>query len=441
MIVTTDSMTATATFWRGGAGTGPARAGRLARRGILALTLCFSLAAPVLGGDPDASGRLVYTQRFDGAGVVFEAPFEYVRGTPSLTFGTPRVIWSGAGAPGGFAGSDGLFFTPANELVVANWEATPSSIWKFDPLQTDVVLDGPVEATFAFHLLLHPNLEDGLATEAFGFPCNCIPGDIPCGCFGIFDHTALTAQNVCIAPPESDSSDVLQPVTFAVDSNNNVFVVFSDGRAQCSGCPVDTGIEFGGGGFASFDLAGSDHSTCSGSMSMTRLIPQEISAAHSMVYDPFLSDPNDGADPHSDFIVFANSRVSHIRVDEPGTPSASAAVVSTVDMAVEEICDSLLPSPGKGLMNEFDQGSVTGTGLAIVGDEMTGNVALIDYSQNTNGTIIDGSNTVCLVSFLHDEIDDIAPLFGIGSSSLIFHGDFEDMNTCDWSVSVGGGCA
>jgi hypothetical protein len=79
----------------------------------------------------DASGKFVYTKRFDEASVVLEVTWTYVRSTPSLTFGTPRVIWTGAGAPEGQAGSDGLFFNPAGDLVVGNWQS--QSIWKFDP--------------------------------------------------------------------------------------------------------------------------------------------------------------------------------------------------------------------------------------------------------------------------------------------------------------------
>jgi hypothetical protein len=72
----------------------------------------------------DASGTIVYTKRFDDDNVVLEVDWTYVRAAPSLTFGTPRVIWTGAGAPGGAPGSDGLFFNPAGELVVGNHEAS-----------------------------------------------------------------------------------------------------------------------------------------------------------------------------------------------------------------------------------------------------------------------------------------------------------------------------
>jgi hypothetical protein len=149
-------------------------------------------------------------------------------------------------------------------------------------------------------------------------------------------------------------------------------------------------------------------------MTMTRLIPQEISAAHSMSWDPFLSDANHAQDPHSDFMLFANSRISHVRVDDPGTPGATAQVVSTIDMATESSCTSLLPAG----MNEFDQGAVNGQGIALVGDESSGFVALIDYSQNSNGTILDPGDMVCLTAFLSDGIDDIAPLTGLGAKSF-----------------------
>jgi hypothetical protein len=365
----------------------------------------------------------VYTQRFDGAAVVLEVSFEYVRVTPSLNFGTPRVIWSGAGAPSDLAGSDGLFFTPANELMVANWEpsraANPTFMWKFDPSQTDAVIEGPSAAgPFAFHLLLHPNMDDFLATAAFGgIVCNT-GGEQPepLGCFGVFDHTPLTTSNFCVAPLESVTGAVLQPVTFIGDENLNIFTIFSDG----------TNIQFGGGGFASFDLDTTTSTFCSGSMAMTQLIPLGIEAAHSMSWDPFLSDANHPTDPHSDFILFANTRISHVRVDDPGTPQASAAVVSTVDMKTEAACNSLLPDPPQTIpptLNEFDQGAVTGEGIAFVGDEATGNIALIDYRQNTNGTILDPANMVCLISFLSEEIDDIAPLTGLGAPSGFIFGD------------------
>jgi len=94
-------------------------------------------------------------------------------------------------------------------------------------------------------------------------------------------------------------------------------------------------------------------------------------------------------------------------------------------MAADSNCASLLPNG----FNEFDQGAVTGKGIAIVGDEATGHIALIDYSQNTNGTILDATNLVCLTAFLSQGIDDIAPLTGLGSkpggSDLIFKDSFE----------------
>ena len=378
--------------------------------------ITVALLWPVSKALADASGTFVYTQRFDGESVVLEVDWTYVRATPSLTFGTPRVIWSGAGAPEGSAGSDGLFYNPAGELIVGNWQS--GLFWKFDPSKTDEVLDGPAGGPFPFHSLLHPNLDDFLATNAFGqIACN----EGADGCFGVYDHTPLETTRICLAPLESATDELLQPVTFIADENLDMFTIFSDGR-DCTGCPADTGIQFGGGGFASFDLDTTTSTFCSGSMQMTSLIPQEISAAHSMSWDPSLSDANaapalksnSAVDPHSDFILFANSRISHVRVDDPGTPGATAAVVSTVDMATEVSCASLLPAG----MNEFDQGAVNGEGIALVGDESNGFIALVDYSQNDNGTILDPGDMVCLTAFLSDGIDDIAPLTGLGALSF-----------------------
>jgi len=395
----------------------------LCKRAAPAFLITLTLFLPVSNALADGRGSFVYTQRFDGVAIVLEVEWTYVRATPSLTFEKPRVIWSGVGVPKGSAGFGGLFYTPANELVVANNQA--NLFWKFDPTQTDVVLDGPEPAIFAFHTLLHPNMDDFLETPAFGqLPCGPkeAPGTV--GCFGVHDHTPLTRLRLCAAPLESASNNVLQPVTFIADENLNMFVIFSDGR-DCAGCPKGTGIQFGGGGFASFDLDTTSSISCSPSMTMTELIPQEISAAHSQSWDPYLSNANNRGDSHSDFIMFANSRVSHVSVDNPGTPGATATVVSTVDMATEAACDSLLPAA----MNEFDQGAVTGEGIAIVGDEATGFVALIDYSQNDNGTILDPDNMVCLTAFLSEGIDDIAPLTGLGSkpgpSDRLFLDGFE----------------
>lgn len=355
----------------------------------------------------DATGKFVYTQRFDGGAVVLEVEWTYVRATPSLTFGTPRVIWSGAGAEG-TSGSDGLFYTPDGGLVVGNWEG--NSIWKFDPTKTDEIVDGPATDAIAFHSLLHPNKDDFLATQAFG--------NITCGtnaCFGVYDHTALVTTNLCLAPLESQTNDLIQPVTFIADENENMYTIFSDG----------TNIQFGGGGFASFDLDTTTSSSCSNAMTITERIPMGIQAAHSISWDPYLSDANGGLNPHSDFITFANSRISHIRVSAPGTQAETATVVSTIDMATDSNCASLLPNA----TNEFDQGAVTGNGIAIVGDEATGQIALIDYSQNTNETILDATNLVCLTAFLSDGIDDIAPLTGLGSKpggpDLVFKNSFE----------------
>src|SRR5262249_31899224 len=148
----------------------------------------------------------------------------------------------------------------------------------------------------------------------------CLDGsNQPIGCFGVFDHTALSTQRICSAPLESVSGGVRQPVTFAAGGNNNLFTIFSDGRDHCSGCTAGTGIQFGGGGFASFGLSTTSSASCSGAMTMKQLIPQEISAAHSMAFDPFLSDTNAVVNPHSDFVVFANTKLSHIKVASPGT--------------------------------------------------------------------------------------------------------------------------
>jgi len=155
-------------------------------------------------------------------------------------------------------------------------------------------------------------------------------------------------------------------------------------------------------------------------MRMTRLIPQEISAAHSISWDPFLSDANDPSNPHSDFTLFANSRISHVRVDDPGTPGASAQVVSTVDMKTEGSCFSRLPTG----VNEFYQGAVTDHGIALVGDEDTGYIALVDYSQNSNGTLLDPGDMVCLTAFFSDGIDDIGPLTGLGADPRLYDADF-----------------
>lgn len=284
----------------------------------------------------DASGKFVYTKRFDGESIVLEVEWTYVRAVPSLTFGEPRVIWSGAGAPEGQAGSDGLFYNPAGDLLVGNWQS--NAFWKFDPSKTDEIIDGPAGDALAFHSLLHPNEEDFLATNAFG--------QITCGdvaCIGVYDHTPLDTTTICAVPLESATQDLLQPVTFIADENLNIFTIFSDGR-DCMGCPEGTGIQFGGGGFASFNLDSTTSTNCSTAMQMTRLIPQEILAAHSISWDPFLSNANDNSDLHSDFVMFANSRLTHVRVDDPGSPGATAQVVSTVDMANEGSCASLLPA-------------------------------------------------------------------------------------------------
>lgn len=368
----------------------------------------FCLAAAIsvllpLAAWADGSGTIQYTIRFDGGtGVVKEVEWAYDRSVPSLTFSEPRVIWSGAGAQAGTAGSDGLFHTPDEDLVVGNWQA--GRFWKFDPTKTDEVVGGPTNGAFPFHLLLHPNSNDFLATPAFG-PIAC--NDETAACFGVFDHTPLTTSRICLAPAESATGDILQPHTFIADENLNIFTLFSDGRD----------VQFGGAGFASFDLDTTTSTACSGNMRLTRLIPQVIESAHSMSWDPFLSAANAPADPHSDFILFANSRIAHVRVDDPGTPGATAELVSTIDMETEPTCASLLP----GSDSEFDQGAVTGTGIALVADEHTGWVALVDFRENGNGTILDPENTVCLTAFLDDGIDDIAPITGLGAKS--FFGD------------------
>jgi len=393
---------------------------------LFSLTFCFALLWPISAVLADFDGVIVFTQRFDDftqnantpSTIVNEVEWNYVRAAPSLSFTNRRVIWTGVGAKMAdvtnpppdqvrVAGSDGLFYRPDDKLLVGNWQA--SQFWVFDPTQTDVVIDGGDDGSFPFHLLLHPNEQDFLASPALSAGPSCGDSSGPRGCFGVYDHTPLTISGLCLAPPESETGEDLQPVTFISDENLNMFVLFTSA----------TSVQFGGAGFASFDLGTTTSTTCSNDMSMTELIPPEIKEAHSVSWDPFLSDANNKDDPHSDFIVFANSRLAHIRVDDPGTPGATAVVVASIDMATEAVCDSLLPTQNA---HEFDQGAVNGEGIAMVGDESNGYLALVDYSQNTNGTILDGARTVCLTEFLHDGIDDIAPLTGLGAKSFFGSG-------------------
>lgn len=390
-----------------------------------ALFFIFVIGLPA-GATADGSGTIYYTQRFDGPmTIVNRTDWTYVRATPSIQFSNQQVIWTGDGAQVGMvppkgcdrrlAGSDGIFFTPARELVVGNWEPAtcelPSQFWKFDPEQTDVVLEGPSDGAPAFHMLLHPNLEDFLATPALG-GFACADGMGPRGCFGVYDHTPLLGTGMtCLAPKDSDDMDDMQPITFIADGDNNMFALFTE----------EMSVQFGGAGFASFDIGSTTSSMCAGDMAMRELIPVGIEGAHSISWDPYLSGINVRGTPHSDFIVFANSRVEHIRVLNPGMSGATASVVATIDMFDEPACASHLPSANA----EFDQGAVTGDGIALVGDEVSGFLALIDYSQNTNGTILDGVNTVCLTQFLHDQIDDIAPLTGLGADPLLFDAFFD----------------
>ena len=376
----------------------------------------FPLAASNLAAD--GQGTIQYTKRFGGEAVVVEVDWFYDRSVPSLTFDNRRVIWTGDPVPDGSDGSDGLLYIPSGDLIVANWQSR--NFVKLDPSQNDAVLEGPESGFFAFHTLLHPNLDDFLEAPAFG-TLGCTSNDLPVPCFGVHGHTPLTIQPFpCLAPAESASGDQLQPHTFIADGDLNLFVLFSNGEID---------IQFGGAGFASFDLADTDSEFCSPDMVLTRLIPQEIPSAHSISWSPFLSDTfgqvarkaqvfatENGDGPHSDFITFANSRIGHIRVMNPGTEGATAEVESEVDMASETACAMLLPE-GE---HEFDQGAVTGSGIALVADEHTPYVALLDYSQNQNGTILDRENMVCLVAELEPGIDDIAPLTGLGA--LNFYG-------------------
>lgn len=396
---------------------------------FVALSCCLTMLLPITNVFADAKGTIVYTQRFDGTPtIVNETDWTYVRATPSLSFTNTRVIWTGAGAkmvpdpPGPdvrVAGSDGLFYRTDDHLLVGNWQG--GQFWVFDPTGTDVVIDGGDDGIFPFHLLLHPNEDDFLASPALSAGPSCADQNGPRGCFGVYQHTPLAATtHLCLAPPESVSGDDLQPVTFIADENLNMFVLFTS----------STSVQFGGAGFASFDLATTTSAFCDPTMSMTELISPAIMEAHSVSWDPFLSDANNLVDPHSDFIVFANSKLAHIRVDDPGTPGATATVVASIDMATEAVCDSLLPP---SLNHEFDQGAVNGAGISLVADESNGFLALVDYSQNTNGTILDGTNTVCLTKLLHVGLDDIAPLTGLGAKSfygsggnLIFKDGFED---------------
>jgi hypothetical protein len=206
--------------------------------------------------------------------------------------------------------------------------------------------------------------------------------------FGVAPHTPLGEGIVCAMP---SSPTVIDPVTFAFDAARNGFVLFGSGN--------DT--EFGGAGFAAIDLGTTSSSGCDSGMSTRELIPVGIPAAHSMAWDPFLS--NLGADPpHSDFVLMGDSQIAHVRVLNPGTASASASVISSVTFS----------DLGVG---EFDQGAPDALGHVFVADASSGNVGFLDYSRNTNGTIDDPNNSVRLTSFLDADLDDVGPLVGQGS--------------------------
>lgn len=108
----------------------------------------FLICLAMIGGDVAAngSGTIYYTQRWDGPmTIVNRVDWNYVRGAPSLGFSNHQVIWTGLGAQVGMeppmgcdrrlAGSDGVFFTPARELVVGcrlpfpmDWNLYPPAI-------------------------------------------------------------------------------------------------------------------------------------------------------------------------------------------------------------------------------------------------------------------------------------------------------------------------
>ncbi len=342
--------------------------------------LCTVPAAGAL--PPDTSGTLFYTIRFAAGSTlpgVRRADYSYFRAVPAVVFGSPVSVWTGAAAPFNDASSDGLFFTPGGDLVVANW--SNSALVRVNPGATDDVLDGPLNPTFTeeYHLAAHPDGSDGLMTSAFGLATS----------FGVAPHTPLAAGVSCPLPAASDPNDpVVSPVSFAFDGTGNGFLIFGDGASD---------TEFGGGGFAAIDL-GTTSGTACGTVTTQELIPVGISAAHSMSWDPFLSDLQ-AMPPHSDFILTANSTVSHVRVTDPGTASVAASVVSSVTV------DGV---------SEFDQGAVDGQGHLLVADEETGIVYLLDYSQNASGTLDDPS-LVTASMFLDSSIDDVAPLVGQGA--------------------------
>ena len=98
----------------------------LTRLPVRLLLLAFGSISSFSNVQADASGTIVFTQRFDGVpAIVAEVGWSYVRATPSLTFGPSRTIWTGAGVTEGTAGSDGLFYTPSGDLMVAVTFGTP----------------------------------------------------------------------------------------------------------------------------------------------------------------------------------------------------------------------------------------------------------------------------------------------------------------------------
>lgn len=166
-------------------------------RRFLSVCVLFGFTLAVADLTADGEGTIQYTLRFGGESVVVEVDCFYDRSLPSLTFDNRRVIWTGVPVPEGGDGSDGLFHTPDGDMIVANWQS--GNFVKLDPGQTDRVLEGPVGGAFAFHTLLHPNLDDFLAAPAFGeYGCTSDDGPIPF--FGVNAHSPLTAQTICRAP-------------------------------------------------------------------------------------------------------------------------------------------------------------------------------------------------------------------------------------------------
>jgi hypothetical protein len=251
-------------------------------------------------------------------------------------------------------GADGIMFAPNGNLIVTS--NTTNSVYRIDATNGNVLqtVNTGTPGFPDFHMALDPNGTQFYSSDRY----DRVSG--PLDTFkinsnGSFDNATTTS----IAGGDSNVTQL----AFAPNGK----ILYTDGTPNSNG---SVGLfTFGAGADTTDQLFGAN----------------QITAAHGVVYDPYTGL----------WTMFGGGAVATL---DPNAGS-DAAIIGSLKQE-------------HGINGDFDQGSVDGFGHALIAGN--GQITFIDYSQTHD--ITSPLDTVIKVSGF-DNIDDVAPLVGLGAPS------------------------